>query len=361
MVELLEEPQLVRAADERRLQGLAPVAPAALRDDTHRPPGGNGHGLALERLLADGVEHDRPGRGALRRFADENGPGRRRGLQPGGGVDQIAGDHPLADRPEGHGGLAGEHAGPCLDRGSEGTDRVDQGERGADGPLGVVFPGARRAPDRHHGVADELLDCAAVTLHHVPGELEVAGEQLTRLLGIHALREAGEPDQVREEDRDETSLGDRRRGGGSDRCRRRCTDERARGRRPGDPTRPRSLAGRSRSWPRRSARTRERRGALPTQLRGRRVGSAAGRADQGEPGGALGAELGTARVLRAAVRTDHRPPLTAACSRSVPEVSPAGRWPFTAPGRGRCCVADAPTRARAPTTPPAGPPPGAPP
>ena len=40
----------------------------------------------------------------------------------------------------------------------------DELERGADGPLGVVLLRGRRAPHRHDGVADELLDRAAVAL-----------------------------------------------------------------------------------------------------------------------------------------------------------------------------------------------------
>ena len=46
--------------------------------------------------------------------------------------------------------------------GAQHPDRVDQLQRGADGPLGVVLAGRRRAPDGHHRVADELLHRAAV-------------------------------------------------------------------------------------------------------------------------------------------------------------------------------------------------------
>ena len=46
--------------------------------------------------------------------------------------------------------------------GPEAADRVDELERGPDGPLGVVLARGRRAPDGHDRVADELLDGAAV-------------------------------------------------------------------------------------------------------------------------------------------------------------------------------------------------------
>ena len=44
------------------------------------------------------------------------------------------------------------------------VDRVEDAEAGADGALGVVLVCDRRAEDRHHGVADELLDRAAEAL-----------------------------------------------------------------------------------------------------------------------------------------------------------------------------------------------------
>ena len=67
---------------------------------------------------------------------------------------------------------------PFLDR--ELADR----ERGTDGALGIVLVRGRRAEERHHRVADELLDGAAVALE----------------LGAHALvvRAAGSPRRPRD-------------------------------------------------------------------------------------------------------------------------------------------------------------------
>ena len=42
--------------------------------------------------------------------------------------------------------------------GPEQVHGLDQLEAGPDGALGVVLVGGGRAPHRHHGVADELLD-----------------------------------------------------------------------------------------------------------------------------------------------------------------------------------------------------------
>ena len=135
-------------------------------------------------------------------------PGARRGLEPRGGVDEVAGHHPLVARADRHRGLAGQHAGAGLDARPEVTDGLDQLEGGANGPLGVVLVGDRRAPDGHHRVADELLDGAAVAIDDLARHVEVAGQQLPDGLRVAAFGERREPDEVREEDRDEAAFGD---------------------------------------------------------------------------------------------------------------------------------------------------------
>ena len=68
---------------------------------------------------------------------------------------------------EGHRHLAGHDAGAGAQRRradlvAERRDGVDQLQRRPDGALGVVLVRDRRAPHRHHRVADELLDRPAV-------------------------------------------------------------------------------------------------------------------------------------------------------------------------------------------------------
>ena len=116
-----------------------------------------------------------PAAASLGRLADEHGPGRGRGLEPRGGVDEVAGDHALVRRPERDGGLAGQDARTRLQPWVDGPDRIDELETGADAPLGVVLVGDRGAPDRHHGVADELLDRAAVALDDVARDARSTG------------------------------------------------------------------------------------------------------------------------------------------------------------------------------------------
>ena len=86
-------------------------------------------------------------------------------------------------------------------------DGRDELEAGPDGALGVVLLRDRGAPDRHDGVANELFHNAPVPGDDGPGELEVAREELAHLLGVVALRQGREPDQVAEQHRDVAELG----------------------------------------------------------------------------------------------------------------------------------------------------------
>ena len=93
--------------------------------------------------------------------------------------------------------------------GPEVPDGVDQLEGGPDGALGIVLVGDGRTPHRHDRVADELLDRTAVARDDLTREVEVAGQELARVLRVAALGKAREADQVGEQDRDEATLGDR--------------------------------------------------------------------------------------------------------------------------------------------------------
>ena len=176
MEQVLEQAELVVAADERRLEGLAPVAAADLGDDPQRAPGRHRRRLALEGLLAGLLEGDRlamPPAGSPRRRG--RCPGCGDGLEPARGVDEVARDHPLVRGADRDGRLAGQDAGPGLDRWAERPDGVDELESGPDGALGVVLVGGRGAPDRHDRVADELLDRAAVPAMTSRGERRSSG------------------------------------------------------------------------------------------------------------------------------------------------------------------------------------------
>ena len=105
--------------------------------------------------------------------------------------------------------LAREHAGsgPQLRRRAPpSAATADEVERGPHRALGVVLVRDRRAPDGHDGVADELLDRAAVALDRPRGRVEVAESSSRVLLGVARLRHAREADEVGEEHGDEPAL-----------------------------------------------------------------------------------------------------------------------------------------------------------
>ena len=105
---------------------------------------------------------------------------------------------PFAVRAERHGGLAGDH--PCPGSQSraptaspKARHRVDEFEPGPYRTLGVVLLGRRHTPYRHHRVADELLDGAAVAADDRPRRREVLAQQLADILRIALSDSAVKP------------------------------------------------------------------------------------------------------------------------------------------------------------------------
>jgi hypothetical protein len=99
---------------------------------------------------------------------------------------------------KGHEGLARVDADAELDRLLLGP--VANREGRAHRPLRVVLVGDRGAEDRHHRVADELLDRAAEALELALEPRVVRTEQRRDVLRVHALGARGEAGQVGEED-----------------------------------------------------------------------------------------------------------------------------------------------------------------
>ena len=79
-------------------------------------------------------------------------------------------------------------------------------ERGASGPKRVVVMRHGRAEQRHHGVADVLVNGAAVTDDHAVGQRREPRHEIADLLGIEGLRERCEVAEVGEQDRHLTPL-----------------------------------------------------------------------------------------------------------------------------------------------------------
>ncbi len=203
--QLLDQPQLAVAPDQGRLEAVGALRAAGGRDDRAHRPERHRVGLALEGVGAGVNVRDGGGGQQARGLVDPDltrGGGR---LHTGGGVDGVAGDHALLGGAGGDRDLAGDHADAqrevgCADVVAELAHRRDQLEPGAHGPFGVVLVGGRHAPHGHHGVADELLDRAAVAGHDLAALVEVAAQQLAHVLGVARLGQRGEPDQVTEQD-----------------------------------------------------------------------------------------------------------------------------------------------------------------
>src|SRR5919204_596679 len=80
---------------------------------------------------------------------------------------------------------------------AESGDGSDEVECSPYSALGVVLLSHRRAPDRHHRVANELLDRATVERDQALAGVEVAREELAHLFGVSAFRERRKADQMR--------------------------------------------------------------------------------------------------------------------------------------------------------------------
>ena len=155
-VRVLEQLLLRLAAHEGRFDG----GPRAAAVDADRRPGPDRalEAAKLDRPLVvrlDPAERQPMGAGAEQDLACS-----RLLLEPGGHVDCLSGG-------EGRVSIAGDdlagldaHPGFQLEL----ADGVDDRERGANGPLGVVLVGLRNAESGHDRIARELLDFAPVCL-----------------------------------------------------------------------------------------------------------------------------------------------------------------------------------------------------
>ena len=164
--QVLEQAQLVVAADERRLE---PVATGRGRRARRRPAApatpATGASLPLRTCSPAGSKAIAPAGGALR-------SPRRRGRCPGAATDwsrdavltRSPATMPWFVAPSVTAASPVRTPARAWIPGPSAADRVDELERGPDGALGVVLVGDRRAPDGHDRVADELLDGAAVAL-----------------------------------------------------------------------------------------------------------------------------------------------------------------------------------------------------
>ena len=214
---LLEQAQFAVTADEGRLEAGRAKRPAGRRHDTPRTPEPFGQRFPLELVQPGVLVHNCGlGRGAgAVADVDRSGFGGR--LHAGSRVDEIARHHPLTAHPEVHRRLSGEQtgAGPEPRRAHLLAKRrygIDQFESRPDRALGVVLAAGWDTPHSHHGVADELLDLAAVAGDDRARRIEVPAQEFANVFGVALLRELREADQVGEEHGDMAAFGEARGG-----------------------------------------------------------------------------------------------------------------------------------------------------
>ena len=158
-------------------------------------------------------------------LADDERAGVRGALQARRRVDDVAGDESLAAlraRSQRDKRFAGVDGRAGLE--TELPGRLEDLQADANGALGVVLVGDRRAENGHHGVTYVLLDYAAEPLDLVAHARVVRLERRV-VLRVGGIGFGGEPDEVDEDDRDDLALGllrrprrERRRAGETEPC-----------------------------------------------------------------------------------------------------------------------------------------------
>ena len=161
--QVLEQPQLLVAADERRLE---PVRRGRGRRARQRraTPATPATGAALPLSSCSPAASKAMAADAARWVASPTS------TVPGGATDcsrlavltRSPATMPWSVAPRVTAASPVRTPARACDARAQAGHRVDELERRADGTLGVVLVRGRRAPDGHHRVADELLDRAAV-------------------------------------------------------------------------------------------------------------------------------------------------------------------------------------------------------
>ena len=294
--EVLEQPELVVAPDERRLERVGPAAAAALGDDAQGPPRGDRRRLALERSARPRARR-RCAALAARWVASPTStvPGAATDWRRAAVLTRSPATMPWLVAPRVTAASPVRTPARAWIAGPERPHRVDELEGRPDGALGVVLARGRRAPDGHHRVADELLDGPAVAGDDLAWRGRSSGSGSRGPPRVALLGERREADEVGEQDRDQAALGDgagRRVRGSDGRSCRRHEDRRPRGDRSRTGTRGRA----------------ERRPAFAAELLARLIGHPTGRAGRHERSSALRAELASRPVLGPAAGAGQRIP-----------------------------------------------------
>jgi hypothetical protein len=205
--------QLQRAADQLDRSDTPPTF-----GGTDHAPQAERRRLPLDRDRLELLEREAIPDRLPRSFPDHQPVARRDRLQTARGVDHIT-CHRFTDPwpgPEGDHRLARRDRDPDRDPRivpAELLEGAEHVETRQDRSLGIVVVGDRCAEHAHRGVADELVQGAAVALDGGLGPGVEGDEGAPDILGVGRIGAFGEPDEIREEDRDVPSLFGRLHGG----------------------------------------------------------------------------------------------------------------------------------------------------
>ena len=204
----LEQLELLRSAGERRPDPPHDRPEVA---DLEQAVGGHGLRLSLRAERLHGLGPHRVADETVRRLAEQHLAGPCGLLQPRGDVDRIACHERLpVGRVAGH-DLAGVDTDPERDpRAEPPLELLVQGreprlhlERGAARAQGVVLVCLGHAEHGQHGVADELLDGAPVTLERPSHLVEVREHQAPNRLRVDPLAHRRRAREIAEDERRE--------------------------------------------------------------------------------------------------------------------------------------------------------------
>ena len=316
--DVLERAQLTAAPDERREHAIVQAFEGA-GSALHRR-----HRIRTDRLglpfhleVAEVLEAERAIPQALRAPAHYDLPGLGDGEQPRGDVGGVAHRGVVhaeipSDRAHHHGARVDAHPHAevdlvhTFDVGGERDEVLLDRQRRPERARRVVFMGDGGAEERHHAIAEELVDGALVAMDRGEDDFEGAVHDAVDVLGIEPLRHRGEARDVGEHHGDGLALaldrpfrredllgevpGGIRRGGGVPKGRARRGRRRSRGGRRG-----------------RRDRGDELRPAFAAELPRRLVGLAAAGAREGQSRAALATELRPGRVRLLALRARRQP------------------------------------------------------
>src|SRR5439155_15998458 len=200
--------QLSFPPDHRRIEPAGERGRAG--DNTEQAPCLHRLRLPLQGQRLDGLDQHRVPDEAVRLFADQDLAGARRGLQPLRDRDGLPGRKRLALARISGNDLARVDAGPHSELDAvlgtkllvEARERFTELGGGPRRAQGVVLAEDRNAKYGHHGISDELLDRASVSLEHSADLDEITRQDPPVGLRVELLAERGRVGQVGEDDRD---------------------------------------------------------------------------------------------------------------------------------------------------------------